>query len=181
MIQPDPYSTHCIEWVGTTLRERCSGDVGRRTILAIELLPDLHEAWFSGPPYVLPEVCFDEIEMKRAYRSVDDRVRSALEAHHQSAHPGYPGDAVMTMMEDRLSGKIDLYPRPGLLRIDRVAPDGEILHPFAANAVDGSWRIRVYLPFCQQFHAVPEAEFIQLRPATEADLKRRAERVAGES
>lgn len=157
----------------TGQRWRCT-DVGQRTILAIELLPDLDKAWFDGPPYVLPEVCFDEIEMKRAYRSVDEGVRSALEVHHQSAHPCYPHEAIETMMTAELAEKRHAYPRPGSFRIDRVASDGEILHPFAIDAGEDGWQIRVYLPFCQRFDAVPEAEFIRLRPGTEADLKRRA-------
>ena len=33
-------------------RRRCT-DVGQRSILAIELPPDLGEAWCCGPPYVL--------------------------------------------------------------------------------------------------------------------------------
>ncbi|MCF7221613.1 hypothetical protein [Marilutibacter chinensis] len=159
----------------TGQRWRCT-DIGRRTILAIELLPDLDEAWFSGPPYALPEMCFDEIEVGQAHRSLEDATRSALEARRQSAHPGYPHGAIETMMADRRSRRSRPYPRSGLLRIDRVDSDGEILHPFAADAAEDSWQIRVYLPFCQQFGAVPEAEFIQLRPATEADLRRRAAR-----
>jgi hypothetical protein len=34
-------------------------DVGRRTITAIELKPDLDPAWYCGPPYSVPEVVFD--------------------------------------------------------------------------------------------------------------------------
>lgn len=159
----------------TGQRWRCT-DVGQRTILAIELPPDLDEAWCSGPPYVLSEVCFDEIEIEQAHRSLEDATRSALEAHDQSAHPGYPHEAIETMMAAKFSGKPDSYPRPGLLRIDWVTSDGEILHPFVAEAVEDGWQIRVYLPFREQFDTVPEAEFIRLRPATEADLKRRAGR-----
>src|SRR3546814_6001171 len=38
----------------TGQRWRCT-DVARRTIVAIELRPELEAAWFRGPPYPVPE------------------------------------------------------------------------------------------------------------------------------
>jgi len=39
----------------TGQRWRCT-DIGRRTILAIELQPELDTAWFNGPPYSVEEI-----------------------------------------------------------------------------------------------------------------------------
>lgn len=47
--------------------------------------------------------------------------------------------------------------------------------PFAAEPVGHGWHIRVYLPFAEEFHSLPEADFIRLRPATEADFCLRAQ------
>lgn len=160
----------------TGQRWRCT-DIGRRTILAIELRPDLGEAWWSGPPYSVPEVPFDEIDIARAYRTEEGAIRESLEAIERSAHPGYSHKAVATMMMARHQVPDDSppYPRQRLLRIDRVDPAGEILHPFAAELFGDDWQIRVYLPFCERFRLVPEADFIRYRPAAEADLQRRAQ------
>lgn len=65
----------------TGQRRRCT-DVGQRSILAIELPPDLGEVWCCGPPYVLLEASFDEIEMKQAHRTAEDALQSALESHN---------------------------------------------------------------------------------------------------
>ena len=50
--------------IHTGQRWRCT-DIGRRAILAIELDPDLDEAWLTGPPYVVSEVVFDEMPEAR--------------------------------------------------------------------------------------------------------------------
>lgn len=159
----------------TGQRWRCT-DVGGRSILAIELQQNLDPAWWAGPPYAVPEVPFDEIAIARAYRTLEDATVNALKAVDRGAHPGYPHDAVETMMKARFPDASRRYPRKGLFRIDRVDPTGEILHPFAAEPVDGGWSIRTYLPFCQQFRLLPEADFIRFRPANEADLRRRAKK-----
>lgn len=159
----------------TGQRWRCT-DVGERTILAIELKQDLDKAWWIGPPYVVPEVPFDEIEIARAYRTMDEAIRASLDAHDRSGHPGYPSEAVSKMVRARMQAKAECYPHLGLFRIDRVDQEGEILHPFAAELVNGSWQIRVYLPFREQFRSVPESDFIRFRSANEIDLRRRAQR-----
>ena len=144
----------------TGQRWRCT-DVGHRTILAVELQQDQDAAWWIGPPYSVPEVPFDEIEIARTCRTIDEALRARLEEHDQSVHPGFPSGAVATMMQARMQAEAD--------------QDGEILHPFAAELVNGSWEVRVYMPFREQFRSVPEADFIRLQPANETDLRRRAQ------
>lgn len=151
---------------------RCT-DVGKRTILAIELKPDLDEAWLTGPPYAVPEIPFDERDIERAYRDETEAIREAIAKADSSAHPGYPHEAVKEMMDTRLSETSRTYPQQRLFRVDRVDLDGEILHPFAAERDGGEWLIRVYAPFAGTFRSVPECDFIRLPQATEADLRRR--------
>ena len=61
----------------TGQRWRCT-DVGQRSITAIELQPELEEAWFCGPPYPVPEVVFDEHDLAEAFRSREEATRKAL-------------------------------------------------------------------------------------------------------
>ena len=51
----------------TGQRWQCT-DVGSRTILAIELKPELESSWFAGPPYPVVEMPFDEIDISRVYQ-----------------------------------------------------------------------------------------------------------------
>lgn len=159
----------------TGQRWRCT-DIGRRSILAIELSEGLEEAWTIGPPYVVPEVPFDEIGITAAFRSAEESIRDALESANRDSHPGYPASAASTMMRAGLSEESNRYPRSLLFRIDRVDSNGEILHPFAANRIGDTWNIQVYLPFTQQYEWVLESDFIRMRPSTEADLQIRAGR-----
>ncbi len=99
-------------------RWRCT-DVGRRTILAIELDPDLDEAWLAGPPYVVREVVFDEIEMERAFRSTDEAISQSLKALDDESHPGIPAEAARLMLRAELERASSKYPRQRLLLIDR--------------------------------------------------------------
>ncbi|PNS09765.1 hypothetical protein [Solilutibacter silvestris] len=157
-------------------RWRCT-DVGRRTILAIELDPDLDEAWLAGPPYVVQEVVFDEIEMERAFRSTDEAISQSMKALDDEAHPGIPADAARLMLRAELESASRKYPRRRLLLIDRVDTSGEILHPYAAEEGADGWIILVYLPFSRTFSALPERDFVRLRAATEEDLKERRGRL----
>lgn len=157
----------------TGQRWRCT-DVGCRTILAIELDPDLPKAWFAGPPYAVPEEAFDEIEIRRAFRTIEEATRSALETVHKGTHPGYPSDVVAIMVKARAASASCRYAHSGLFRTDRVDVAGEILHLYAAEPGGDGWIIQVYLPFLREFSALPEVEFIQLRPATETDPRRQA-------
>lgn len=157
----------------TGQRWRCT-DVGERTILAIELKPELDEAWFVGPPYAMPEVSFDERDIAMAYRDETEAIEEAIVAADSSAHPGYPNEIVSEMTKARFSEASRAYPRQRLFRIDRVGKNGEILHPFAAEPNGSEWQISVYLPFANSFCSMPDIDFVRLRPATEADLGFRA-------
>lgn len=161
--------------INTGQRWRCT-DIGRRTILAIELDPHLDEAWLAGPPFVVPEVVFDEIEIERAYRSTEEAILSRLKVVDGDPHPGFPNEVVSTIIQAEIESASSRYPYRRLFRFDRVDTAGEILHPFAAEPAAEGWRIRVYLPFAEEFHSLPEADFIRLRPATEADLRQRAQK-----
>ncbi|WP_152670274.1 hypothetical protein [Lysobacter capsici] len=159
----------------TGQRWRCT-DVGRRSILAIELTEELDEAWTVGPPYVVPEVPFDEIQISSAFRTGEESVLSALDAASRDSHPGYPSEAVFTMMKAWSSEESRRYPRRLLFRIDRVSAEGEIMHPFAASPEGDEWNIHVYLPFALRYEWILESDFIRMRPSTEADLRNRAKR-----
>lgn len=157
-------------------RWRCT-DVGRRTILAIEVDPDLDEAWLAGPPYVVREVVFDEIEMERAFRSTDEAISQSLKALEDETHPSIPAEAVRLMLRAELETASRRYPRQRLLQIDRVDTAGEILHPYAAEEGQDGWIILVYLPFPKTFNALPERDFVHLPAATKVNLKERRDRL----
>ena len=149
----------------------------RRTILAIELDPDLDEAWLAGPPYVVREVVFDEFEMERAFRSTDEAISQTLKALDDETHPNIPEEAARLMLRAELESASRKYPRRRLLLIDRVDTSGEILHPYAAEEGEDGWMILVYLPFPQTFSAMPERDFVRLQAATEDHLKERHDRL----
>lgn len=151
---------------------RCT-DIGSRTILAIDLTPELHESWFAGPPYVVEEISFNEKEIRRAYQDSEDSTRDVVEQANNSAHPGFPAEAVERMSMAWCSDDALAYPRPRLWDIERVDDTGEILHPYACERDGDAWRVLLYQPFTAQFVSMPENFFVQLRPATEGDLLRR--------
>jgi hypothetical protein len=68
------------------------------------------------------------------------------------------------------------YPSEGVLRFDRCAPDGEILHPYAGHKDRKQWIGRLYLAVPQAFLETSEREFIALPIATAADVRERANR-----
>ena len=47
---------------------RCT-DIGRRTITAIHIEPDRDPSWYSGPPYAVAEIVFDEYDLEGCYRT----------------------------------------------------------------------------------------------------------------
>ena len=115
---------------------RCT-DIGSRTITAVRW-PDPRQAprehaqrelWLAGPPYVLPEVVFDEKEMALAYRSQEEAIARAMEDRD---HPGFDGDDVERLFSralDRSSTPFEETYREPLLRFDRVKGD-EVFHPY---------------------------------------------------
>jgi len=166
-----------LEFLGTAgFRWRCT-DVGMRTIVAIQLDHDDDPNWYRGPPYIAKEVVFDEHDLTCCHLTEEDAIRVAIHEADTSQHPGYPADAVNRMMRARFEEMDAPYPNKGVLRFDRRAADGEILHPYAARKEDGQWIVRLYLPFPQSYSEMPERAFIALPIATTADM--RARRQAG--
>lgn len=151
---------------------RCT-DVGTRTVVAVRLVEE-DLIWYKGPPYMVEEVVLDEKQIASCHLTQDNNIQEALLEADVSEHPGYPSDAVTHMMRFRLEGQA--YPRRKLLRFDRVRADGEILHPFAARQDSEDWVIRLYLPFPQAYHEMPEKEFVALQISTAMDVRNRADR-----
>ncbi|AWY52970.1 hypothetical protein [Burkholderia gladioli] len=153
---------------------RCT-DVGTRTIAAIRLE---HEdpAWYRGPPYVVKEEIFDEREIERCHLTEEEAILASIEEADTSGHPGYPDEVANKMMRARLEESGTRYPHRGVLRFDRLAVDGELLHPYAARGDSERWIVLLYLPFQQAFDEMPELDFIALPTATAADVRARADR-----
>ena len=151
---------------------RCT-DVGKRTILAIEIKPELDPAWFKGPPYAVPEVVFNEKELGRAYRTIKEAIMESVS--EKSAHPGFPNDASMIMMRETCNPTYREYPHKELLEIDRVDTDGEILDPYGVKRKGKGWIILCYRLFAGDFKTVAEDDFVQLPRSSESAMRRRRE------
>ena len=164
--------------IGTTF-QTCTGqvwkctDVGSRTILAIELNPKLDSVWLAGPPFVVPEVVFDERELSRAYRDKEEAIVQSIQEYEKGIHPGFPAEIVRQMGKGLLSEISRNYPYPKFLKIERVGKDGEILHPFGAELKNEKYHINVYRLFDQTFESIPEVEFIQYKVAKDKDFEKR--------
>lgn len=155
---------------------RCT-DVGRRTIAAIELCPDLEASWFRGPPYAVVEHVFDEHDIEGAYRDEQDFAQDIGDRRdNRQAHPGFALEPVFEMMRAAFAGDALDYPHRRLWRFDRVEEGGEILHPYAAIRHGEQWRILVFRLFENTYQSWDESEFVRLRPATKQDLLLRAQR-----
>ncbi|CAD6548662.1 hypothetical protein LMG27952_04765 [Paraburkholderia hiiakae] len=155
---------------------RCT-DVGTRTVTAIRLDED-DPVWYRGPPYMVDEVVFDEVELEGAYLSEEDKILASLDESCASGHPGFPHEVVERMMQERVdSGR---YPRKRLLQFDRVRADGEILHPYAVRrdgrTVGFTWIVRLYLPFTVEWAELAETEFLELPLSTPVAVRSRADR-----
>jgi len=151
-------------------------DVGTCTIVAV-CLDHEDPNWYRGPPYVATEEVFDERELENCHLNDDDTLRAAIVDADTSGHPGYPHDIVSRMMRTRRES--DFPPsHKGVLRFDRRAPDGEIVHPYTGRREGEQWFILLYRPFPQTFDEMPEREFIALLIATAADVRIRVDRHA---
>jgi len=153
---------------------RCT-DVGTRTVTAIQLDRD-DPNWYRGPPYIAKEVVFDEHEIAACHLTEEEAIRAALHEHESSGHPGFPHEVVTHMMDERRRNPEARYPHKGVLRFDRLRPDGEILHPYAGRKDGDEWIMELYLPFLQTYAGMPEREFVALPTATAADVRARADR-----
>ena len=148
-------------------------DVGSRTILAIELKPELDSSWFVGPPYAVAEVSFDENDMGGVYRNDDEAIQDAIDDADNSDHPGFPNEIVSTFSKARFSDDCRAYANKRLLINDRVTNNGEILHPYGVELNHEGWSVLVYELFSQAFSNMLESEFVQLRLSIENDLRKR--------
>lgn len=131
---------------------------------------------YQGPPYIAKEVVFDEHEIERCHVTEEEAIRTAIHEADTSGHPGYPNDVLNHMMRARFETPDAPYPHRGVLRFDRRASDGEILHPYAGRKDGKQWAVRLYLPFRQSYSEMAEREFIALPIATAADVRARADR-----
>ena len=164
------FAVGTIFYTCTGQRWRCT-DLGTRTILAIELKPDLDESWFNGPPYAVAEVPFGEYDIGGAYRNEEEAIRDAVESADNSNHPGFPHEVVKVMMKGRLAADTLAYPRKELLRIDRVDNTGKLLHPYAVERDNDGWLVLVYLPFTREFQKMTEGVFVRLHQASKEDRR----------
>ncbi|EEF25050.1 conserved hypothetical protein [Ricinus communis] len=153
---------------------RCT-DVGTRVVAAIELDHE-ESAWYQGPPYIVPELVFDEWDIAHCHRDLTDLVNDRLARATTSAHPNFSGDDFFRMVEEANANGVP-YPNQRVLRFDRVRGDGEILHPYSGTqSADGKWLVRIFLLFPRTYTEMPELEFIALPVATEHDMKIRSSR-----
>lgn len=152
---------------------RCT-DVGQRTITAIRLDKE-DPSWYSGPPYAVEEIVFDEHDLPSCHLTDDDAIMDAIESIHTSAHPNFPHEDVVRMFECKWElPDMENYSNQKLLRIDRCRADGEVFHPYAAKKQGDDWVVLCYLLFPRTYLEIDEAEFLRWPLATEADLVRRA-------
>ncbi|WP_176053211.1 hypothetical protein [Paraburkholderia caribensis] len=153
---------------------RCT-DIGTRMVAAIEL--DHEEpAWYQGPPYIVPELVFDERDIAQCHHDLVDLINDRLAEATTSAHPNFSGDDFFRMVEEANASSVP-YPNQRVLRFDRVRSDGEILHPYAGKqSADGSWLVQIFLLFPRTYIEMPELEFIGLPVANEHDMKTRSNR-----
>ena len=177
---PAPISMKHLDFQIGTEFYTCTGqkwlctDVGSRTILAIELKPDLDPSWFIGPPYAVVEIPFDEDDIRGAYRNQ----KESLEDVKNTIHPGFPNEVVTKMFAARALKSTFPYKNKPLLRIDRVGEDGEILHPYAAEEKGNDWSILVYGLFDKSFRKIAESDFIKMPHAKHEDLKLRRDKLS---
>lgn len=161
---------------------RCT-DIGSRTVAAIRLVEG-DPVWYDGPPYMLQEVVLDELDLEDAWCSEEDAIRASIREADTSGHLGFPHEVVCRMTDEALDtewvGGRRYPPGRRLLHHDRVRPDGEILHPYAARPADDreepAWIIRLYLPFTQEWMEMGEMDFLALPLSTPDYVRTRANR-----
>ncbi len=166
-----------LEFLSGPFTYRCT-DVGSRTVAAIKLVEN-NPVWFQGPPYLIEEEVLDEAEIEKATLTIRETLEQSIA---QDSHPGFPLEHVMkTFREpDALESRGWVrYPRPGVMRFDRVRPDGEILHPWSFACANDDldapkFLIKLYLPYTQEYLEMAELDFIDLPIARDEDYKRRS-------
>lgn len=142
-------------------------DKGTRTICAIMLDPAKNKDWFTGPPYNMEEKVFDEYDMEKCYTNFNANLVSIVSK--QSSHPNFLSDDVFKMMRQQ---EFNNYNR-NVLKRDRVATDGSILHPYGAKKSNDKWYIQTFEIFTRKYSQMQEDDFIKLDFSTEEAMAKR--------
>lgn len=142
-------------------------DKGTRTITAIMLDPDKKEYWFKGPPYSVEEEVFDEHEMLKCTLNYHDLLEDTEE---ESYHPNFSNDDVNIMMKSRMT----LMGRhTKLLSRDRVATNGDILHPYSIVFKNEQKFVQLLEIFSRQYLDMLADDFVQLPFIDALSMKKR--------
>ena len=174
-------------------------DIGSRTITAIRYPDPEHEPkehaarrlWMQGPPYALPEEVFDEKELRRAYRSIDEHITDAMDSFHESAHPNFASEDVERMMKVEIrqlrkrNKPYEARYREPLMNHDRVAEE-RIFHPYGWRDDEDGNAILALDIFNREWAEWPLLEWLSFPVSTEenlvaAKLAKEAERREGDN
>lgn len=153
------FSSGGFEWLCT--------DKGTRTISAIMLDPKKSEIWFQGPPYMVSEEIFDELDIQTCYLRFEDSFSQSLQDLKTSSHPNFHSEDIFKMLREKLTN----YPRTPIFRKDRVDQQGFIWHPYSAKKINNDWFILIFELFSRTYSEMHEDIFIQLPYATEDSMK----------
>lgn len=162
----DDFSIGCRFYSVGGLEYLCT-DIGSRTISAV-LITDVDPIFYEGPPYMQQERVFDEQMLMTCHQSFENMLRQSLVS---SLHPGFSCDEVRHMMHQGMSEDSRRYPRPKLLKMDKLDAD-DIAHPFSASRNDQIWTIHFLYLKSKQYGAMPDNEFAHLPFAHDSDIER---------
>lgn len=163
-------------------------DIGTRTITAVKINLDegKDSDWFSGPPYAVKEVVFNEKDISNCYKDNLSRLEIYLNKHF-SDKPKFSDEAkdkISKMYEDF---KLTFFDNEIFHHL-RVGPNGEIYQPITPNInqemanklsvkeklyVKYNYQINIYELFTNQFYSMPVKKFLKFKIATEQDYKNR--------
>lgn len=146
-------------------------DKGTRTITAIMLDPNKNNSWFTGPPYLLNEIVFDEYDIIDCYLDTNDMLEETIRKADKSVHPNFLSMDVFKMMKEKRNSHP--YPRPNLLKRDRVSDSGEILHPYMGIIKKNTWYIKTFELFSRVYSEIKEDDFKELAYSDEKSMKKR--------
>lgn len=152
------FSSGGFEWLCT--------DKGTRTICAIMLDPAKNKDWFTGPSYNMEEKVFDEYDMEKCYTNFNANLVSIV--NKKSSHPNFASEDVRKMMNKK---EYNNYNK-NVLKRDRIATDGSILHPYGAKKSDDKWYIQTFDIFSRQYSQMLEDDFIKLEYSSEEAMEK---------
>ncbi len=147
---------------------RCT-DIGTRTISGIYLDEELDEIWFVGPPYVVQEVLFDELDFRRCFADI----KEALNERVQDVDYFISMENMKKIMASLSESKEVKYPREALFRLDRQTKTGALIQAKGARLISGSfnkdimiderkWELICFMPYKETFITMTENDFIKL-------------------